>query len=94
MKQGAVLVNTSRGGIIDEAAFIKALESGKLAGAGIDVIDGEWDPELAKHPLIRYANEHQNLIITPHISGVTVEAQTMTQAHTLNKLKQFLESLD
>jgi len=93
MKQGAVLVNTSRGGIIDEAAFIKALESGKLAGAGIDVIHGEWDLDLTKHPLIRYANEHQNLVITPHIGGATVEAQAMTQAHTLNKLKQFLESL-
>ena len=94
MKDGAVLVNTSRGGIVDEAALMKALESGKLSGAGIDVIDGEWDPDLTQHPLIRYANEHRNLIISPHIGGVTVEAQEMTQVHTLNKLKRFLESLE
>jgi D-3-phosphoglycerate dehydrogenase len=94
MKQGAVLVNTSRGGIIDETAFIEALDSGKLAGAGIDVIDGEWEPDLAQHPLIRYAREHQNLVISPHIGGVTVEAQAMTLEHTLNKLKRFLEALE
>jgi D-3-phosphoglycerate dehydrogenase len=94
MKRGSVLVNTSRGGIVDEEAFVEALESGKLSGAGIDVIDGEWDADLTKHPLIRYANHHQNLIISPHIAGATVEAQAMTQAHTLNKLKRFLESVE
>jgi D-3-phosphoglycerate dehydrogenase len=94
MKHGAVLVNTSRGGVIDETAFIEALHSGKLAGAGIDVIHGEWEPDLAQHPLIRYAREHQNLVISPHIGGVTVEAQAMTLEHTLSKLKHYLESLE
>ena len=94
MKHGAVLVNTSRGGVIDETAFIEALDSGKLAGAGIDVINGEWELDIAQHPLIRYAREHQNLVISPHIGGVTVEAQAMTQAHTLNKLKIYLQSLE
>jgi len=91
IKPGAVLVNTSRGGIIDERAFIEALESGRLAGAGIDVIDGEWESDLSQHSLIRYAREHQNLIITPHIGGATVEAQALTMEHTLNKLILFLE---
>jgi len=93
MKTGALLVNTSRGGIIDEAAFLEALESGKLAGAGVDVIHGEWDPDLANHPLIRYARTHDNLIITPHIGGVTYESQDMALKHTVMKLRRFLESL-
>jgi D-3-phosphoglycerate dehydrogenase len=94
MKSGAVLINTSRGGIIDEDVFISALKSGKLAGAAVDVIDGEWGPNLQSHPLIQYANEHQNLIISPHIAGATVEAQEMTLAHTVGKLRRFLESLN
>jgi D-3-phosphoglycerate dehydrogenase len=94
MKSGAYLVNTSRGGIIDEAAFLEALESGKLAGAGVDVIHGEWDPNIGEHPLIRYARTHDNLIISPHIGGVTYESQDMTLRHTVMKLKRFLESID
>jgi D-3-phosphoglycerate dehydrogenase len=94
MKPGAVLVNTSRGGVIDEKALIEALQSGRLSGAGLDVIDGEWQPDLTQHPLIRYARENQNLVISPHIGGVTVEAQAMTLEHTVEKLKRFLESLE
>lgn len=91
MKPGAVLVNTSRGAIIDEAAFLDALRSGRLGGAGVDVIHGEWDANLSEHPLIRYANEHENLIISPHVGGVTFESQRMALEHTVLKLLQFLE---
>ena len=92
-KRGAYLVNTSRGAIIDEGAFLEALESGKLAGAGVDVIQGEWDADLARHPLIQYACTHDNLVITPHVGGVTYESQEMTLKHTVMKLRRFLESL-
>ena len=91
MKPGAVLVNTSRGAIIDERAFLDALVSGQLAGAGVDVIEGEWDEDLSRHPLIRYANEHENLVISPHIGGVTHESQRMVYEHTVSKLLDYLE---
>ena len=52
LKPGAVLINTSRGAIVDEQAFLEALLSGRLAGAGVDVIEGEWNENLADHPLI------------------------------------------
>ena len=90
MKPGAILINTSRGAIIDEEAFVEALESGRLGGAGVDVIHGEWDGDLRNHPLIRYAREHENLLITPHIGGVTYEAQAMTLRHTAQKLADWL----
>ncbi|WP_428938599.1 2-hydroxyacid dehydrogenase [Fontivita pretiosa] len=92
MKPGCVLINTSRGGIIDEPALLEALQTGHLAGAGLDVIDGEWEPDLANHPLLRYAREHENLVITPHIGGVTYESQRMAFAHTVEKLRNFLLS--
>jgi D-3-phosphoglycerate dehydrogenase / 2-oxoglutarate reductase len=93
MKPGAVLLNTSRGAIVDESALLAALESGRLAGAGLDVIHGEWDADLANHPLIRYAAGHENLVITPHVGGVTHESQAMTLEHTARKLAAYLEGL-
>lgn len=93
MKKGAFLINTSRGAILDERAFLEALESGRLGGAGLDVIHGEWDPKLDEHPLIRYARTHENLVISPHTGGVTIEAQRMTLMHTAVKLARFLGEL-
>ena len=90
MKGGAVLINTSRGAVIDEAALLEALRRGHLLGAGLDVIDGEWRPDLDCHPLIRHAAEHQNLVISPHIGGVTYESQRTAYARTVEMILNFL----
>jgi D-3-phosphoglycerate dehydrogenase len=89
MKPGAVLINTSRGAIVDEAALLEALESGRLGGAGLDVIHGEWS-DVSRHPLIQYARTHENLVISPHIGGVTYESQSMSYRFTSEKIKNFL----
>ena len=94
MKPGAVLINTSRGAIIDEDALAASLASGRLAGAGLDVIEGEWRKDLIDHPLIRHAATHQNLVISPHVGGATVEAQRMVLAHTVEKLARYLQGLE
>ncbi len=62
---GGHVINTARGGIIDEAALTAALESGHVAGAALDVFEGE--PPAPDHPLRR----HPRVLCTPHISGVT-----------------------
>lgn len=93
MKPGAVLMNTSRGAIIDEQALLRALESGHLGGAGLDVIDGEWWPDLNRHPLIQYARTHENLVITPHIGGVTYESQELAYARTIHKLTEYFKQV-
>ena len=67
MKSTCILVNTARGGIVDEAAVAEAVRSGRLAGAGLDVIVDE--PLQPDHPLAGV----QNVILTPHVAGVTEE---------------------
>lgn len=86
MKPGVVLVNTSRGSIIDERELLKCLKSGKLAGAALDVIDGEWRDDLASHPLVEWSREHDNLVIVPHLGGVTFESQRMTHEFVVDKV--------
>lgn len=68
MKAGAVLVNTARGGIVDETALLAALQSGHLSGAGLDVLAQE--PQGAGNPLL----QEPGVISSPHVAGVTVEA--------------------
>jgi D-3-phosphoglycerate dehydrogenase / 2-oxoglutarate reductase len=68
MKDGAIVINTARGGIIDEDALLEALNNGKISGAGIDVFDNEPTPraDLLGHPRVS---------VSPHIGASTVEAQ-------------------
>lgn len=68
MKDGAYLINVSRGGLVDEAALDAALASGKLAGAGIDVVCKE--PLGKDSPLFR----HENVVITPHMAWYSEES--------------------
>jgi len=88
MKHGAVLVNTSRGSVINEEALLKALREGKLAAAGLDVIQGERSTDRASRPLLAYAANHRNLIITPHIGGFTQESQIKAHGRFVELLEQ------
>lgn len=68
MKQGVVIVNTSRGPIIDEKALVEAVQSGKVFGAGLDVYENE--PEVSAALL-----ENQNIVLLPHTGTATFETQ-------------------
>lgn len=70
MKKGAVIVNTSRGGLIDEVALAEAIESGQIAAAGLDVLE-YLDEEYAKSVLVKYPD---SVFITPHIGWYSEEA--------------------
>ncbi len=85
IKPGAVLINTSRGGLLDEEALLDALESGKLRGAALDVITNEHHIDR-DHPLITYAQENDNLLIVPHIGGNTYESFEKTERFIAHKL--------
>jgi D-3-phosphoglycerate dehydrogenase / 2-oxoglutarate reductase len=81
MKRTAVLINTSRGEVIDEAALAKALEAGDIGGAALDVFEHEPPgPEIVSAP---------NMITTPHIGGQTKDAQTAAVTIVGAKLNQF-----
>ena len=71
MKPSAILINTARGGIVDELALIAALREGRLGGAGIDVLSQE--PPQAGHPLLQ--DDIPNLIVTPHIAWASRQAR-------------------
>jgi len=91
IKPGAVLVNTSRGGLLDEQALLGALESGRLRAAGIDVRATELNGDPLADPLVQYARTHDNLVITPHMGGVTFESQQKAYLYLADKVETFIK---
>jgi D-3-phosphoglycerate dehydrogenase / 2-oxoglutarate reductase len=92
MKPGAVLINTARGSIVDEAALAEAVYSGRLAGVAVDVLQGEEKRELQSSPLLACARVGHNVLITPHIGGATKEAIAKTESAVVNVLKRLSEA--
>ena len=88
MKPGAYLINTSRGEIVNPYALLDALEAGHLAGAALDVLPGEFTPtfQCIDHPLVAYARENDNLILTPHIGGSVRSAWRDTERFCIDKI--------
>jgi D-3-phosphoglycerate dehydrogenase len=92
IRPGSVLINTSRGAIIDETALLRALQSKSLAGAALDVLCDEHHLDRDNtNPLIEYARDHANLIITPHIGGATQESVEKADLFLANKIAEFVK---
>jgi glycerate dehydrogenase len=85
MKRSAFLINTSRGGLINEADFAEALNKEMIAGAALDVLSTE--PPLADNPLLHA----KNCLITPHVAWATFEARNRLINVVVNNIKAFLE---
>jgi D-3-phosphoglycerate dehydrogenase / 2-oxoglutarate reductase len=91
MKHGAWFVNTSRGELVDERALLDALYTRQLAGAALDVLCNEDSSGMQANQLVAYARAHDNLIITPHIGGCTVESMEKTECFLANRLLTLLK---
>jgi phosphoglycerate dehydrogenase-like enzyme len=89
MKSGAVLIQASRGGIVDEDALASSLQSGRLGGAAMDVYASE--PPAADHPLLALRGEAaRRVLFTPHIAGVTRQATTLLCQAALRNVERVL----
>ena len=84
MKDGAIFINTSRGGLVDEHALRAALDSGHLLGAGVDVLQVE--PMAEDCPLLGAPN----LVITPHIAWAGVETRHRLMGVVADNLRHFI----
>jgi len=88
VKTGTILINTSRGAVIDEKALLDALESKRIKAAGLDVLTDE--PQIEKSPLLQYAKTHDNLILTPHCGGFSHDAVKIVCHRAAEKIVEYL----
>jgi glycerate dehydrogenase len=86
MKPSAILINSARGGVVDEAALVEALRAGHLAGAAVDVLTTE--PPPADHPLL--SANLPNLLVTPHIAWASRQAQQRMADEVVENIAAFL----
>jgi D-3-phosphoglycerate dehydrogenase len=93
MKRTAYYVNTARGELNEEAPLLEALKKKWIAGAALDVLENE-DPKgghIRRHPLVRYARTHKNLVIVPHLGGATFESMAKTEEFIAEKVLRMLK---
>lgn len=88
MARKPILINTARGGIVDEAALVQALDSGQIAGAGFDVASVEPAPN--DHPLVRLARR-PNFILTPHVAWASDKATQALADQVIDNIEAFLD---
>lgn len=90
MKKGSVLINTSRGELVDEESIITSIKEGHLGGYGTDVIVDEFG-DVKESRLVKFSKENNNVIITPHVGGMTWEGQTKAYRWAVDKFGEINE---
>ncbi len=94
LPHGALVLNTARGELLDVDALLDLLETGHVAAAALDTVDGEYDPEFSRtfrdSRLAQEARRRDNLIITPHIGGSTLDAWYETERFVIEKAARAL----
>jgi len=87
MKKSAIIINTSRGKVVDEKALYQALKSGDIAGAGLDVFDKE--PVNPENPLLKLPN----VVVTPHDAAHTLDTLRYTASRVYQNIKRVADGL-
>ena len=88
MKESAILINTGRGGIVNEADLARVLDEGLIAGAGIDVFEEE--PIQGHNPLLKVKNK-ERIALTPHVTWASIEARTRLLEKVSRNIREFLD---
>lgn len=83
------IINTSRGGLVNEERLLEKLKTNEIGGYATDVLYGE--PDIKNNPLVIYASKNENVIITPHIGGFTYESIAKTEYFIAKKLVQLID---
>ena len=84
MKKGSILINTSRGELVNEKDVINSIKEGHLGGYGTDVIADEFG-DVKESKLVEFSRENNNVVITPHVGGMTWEGQTKAYKWAIDK---------
>lgn len=92
MKAGSWFINTARGELIDHQALLHVLKTGRIAGAALDVLEDERSSGMSHDELVKYSRTHDNLLITPHIGGCTVESREKTECFLATRVIEFLQA--
>ena len=91
MHKRPLLINTARGGLIDEPALIEALTTGMVRGAALDVLSTE--PPETSHPLVELSQTHPNVLITPHIAWASEAGQLAAWEQTMENVESFCKNI-
>ena len=86
MKKGSYFINTSRGEMVSESALLESLKRGRIAGAAIDVLKGEQSIDFENNELMKYSAKHSNLIISPHVAGLTFDSERKAAEISIKRL--------
>jgi glycerate dehydrogenase len=89
MKRKPLIINTARGGLVDEEALVRALDEGLISGIGFDVLSSE--PPDADNPLMRIA-QRPNVIVTPHVAWASDEAQQALADQLMDNIGRFVSA--
>jgi D-3-phosphoglycerate dehydrogenase len=92
LRRGAILINTARGSVVDEAALAEAVRNRQLLGVAVDVLAGEEHGEVSNSPLLEAAREGCNILITPHIGGATLESIARTETALIERFLEVLKA--
>ena len=91
MKNNACIINTSRGGVINEDELLKVLQKKLIYGAALDVLENESPFGVENHPLVRYAATNDNLLITPHLGGSSFSYMEKIFKHSIDQIEEMLK---
>ena len=93
MKSKSIIINTSRGGVVNELAFLQAIKENKIKGGAFDVIENESPFGVSNSLLVQEARHNKKILITPHVGGSSQDYLHKVFSYSLDRLSEMLTFL-